>query len=159
MSIEFRLLPLQPERFESLLELGDDELQRHMARWVIADATPGYPCRVSLVDAAVGERLLLVPFMHHDVDSPYRASGPILIREAAQAPELNVNEIPTMFHTRSLSVRAYDAAAMMVTARTTEGTDLRRVIEEVLEDDRVDYLHLHNAGPGCFNCSVHRLRT
>ena len=80
MSSQFRLIPLRRESIKPLLELDDDELRPHMARWLVADDKPGYPCRASLVDAEVGERVLLLQFVHHDVDSPYRASGPIFIR-------------------------------------------------------------------------------
>lgn len=34
----------------------------------------------SLEDAPVGEPVLLLPFVHQDSRSPYRASGPIFVR-------------------------------------------------------------------------------
>ena len=50
--------------------LSDDGLHPATARRVIADANPGYPCRVSLEDAEVGETLILVLFAHREADSP-----------------------------------------------------------------------------------------
>ena len=44
---------------------------------------PGYPCRISLQDAEVGEEVLLLTFRHQAVASPYAASGPIYIRRSA----------------------------------------------------------------------------
>ena len=154
--IPFQLIALPIERFGSLLTLSDRELRVHGARRLVADEKPGYPCRVSLVDAEPGEDVLLVPFTHHDVVSPYRASGPIFVRINAQTVKPEVNEIPTMLRCRLLSIRAYDAASMMVGADVVNGSDLEEHIWRLLGDKRVEYLHVHNARPGCYNCRVER---
>jgi hypothetical protein len=67
-----------------------------------------------------------------------------------------VDEIPVMFAHRQLSVRAYDEAAMMVGAKVVAGCDLEATIRHLFANEIVCYLHIHNAGPGCFNCSVVR---
>jgi hypothetical protein len=38
------------------------------------------------------------------------------------------------------------------------GSELEEAIGRMFADQRVRYLHLHNARPGCFNCSVVRTR-
>ena len=154
MPTSFQIVALERERFSHLLGASDTDLAASGARWVVVDGNPGYPCRVSLEDAEVGERALAIPFMHHDVDSPYRASGPIFIRETASTRRLAVNEVPRMLERRELSVRAYSEEAMMVAAKVVNGLDLRDAIPELLAMPEVEYLHVHNAGPGCFNCSV-----
>ena len=156
MSTKFHLEPLQLSEFLPLFELTDEELHRRSSKWLVADANPDYPCRVSLADAEVGERVLATPFVHHDVQSPYRASGPVFVREIAQTVNLAVNEIPIMFHHRLLSLRAYDSAGMMVGASVIEGTELEKAIVGHFEDRDVEYQHIHNANPGCFNCAVQR---
>ena len=70
----FAITGLDPTGFDHLFRLGDAALATAGARRVVADG-PGYPCRVSLVDAAPGEELVLFEYRHHDVASPYRASG------------------------------------------------------------------------------------
>jgi hypothetical protein len=57
---------------------------------------------------------------------------------------------------RLLSVRAYDRMAMMVGAEVVQGAGLETAIRGLLADGRVSYLHVHNAGPGCYNCRVVR---
>ena len=126
------------------------------ARRMVADKKPGYPCRVSLVDAEPGEEVLLVPFTHHDVVSPYRASGPIFVRVKAQTVKLGVNEIPTMLRSRLLSIRGYDAAAMMVAADVVNGNELEEHVWRLFGDKQVEYIHVHNARPGCYNCRIER---
>jgi hypothetical protein len=53
-------------------------------------------------------------------------------------------------------VRAYDAAAMMIGAEVVRGAELEPVIRRMMRNEAVQYLHVHNAGPGCYNCSVVR---
>ena len=156
MTSDFQIVALSPERFIHLFSMSDRELTTHGARRLTVDKNPGYPCRVSLVDAAIGENVILTPFKHHDVDSPYRSSGPIFIREAARTVRPQVNEIPLMFHHRLLSLRAYDETAMMRGTKVVEGRLLEEAIRQVFSDGDIAYLHLHNAGPGCFNCLVQR---
>jgi hypothetical protein len=121
---------------------------------MVVDAKPGYPCRVSLVDAEVGETVLLIPYTHHDVSSPYRASGPIFVRAGARTATPSVGEIPAMFRPRLLSLRAFDAEATMVGAKVVNGADLEANIVGMFSDPRATYMHIHNAGPGCYNCRV-----
>lgn len=157
MNGSFRLVALPSDRFARLFERSDAELESAGARRVVVDAKPGYPCRVSLADAEVGETVLAVAFTHHDVSSPYRASGPIFVRRDAATASPAAGEIPVMFRHRLLSVRAYDRAAMMVGAEVVSGQELEASIERLFAGDEVEYLHVHNAGPGCYNCRVVRV--
>jgi hypothetical protein len=152
----FRLVALPNERFDELRALSDAELHERGARRARADEKPGFPCRVSLVDAEPGEEVLLLSFVHHDVGTPYRASGPIYVRMNATTAHPEVNEVPAMIRSRLLSIRGYDASGMLLTAEVAEGRDIEAHIQRAFADARVAYLHLHNARPGCFNCRVER---
>jgi len=152
----FRLVALPHDRFAGLFDLSDAELGAMNARRETVDHKPGFPCRVSLADADVGETVLLLPFTHHDVQGPYRASGPIYVRQGASAATPAAGEIPLMFRHRLLSLRAYDFAATLVKALVVRGTELEEGITTMFADQAVGYLHIHNAGPGCFNCLAER---
>jgi uncharacterized protein DUF1203 len=156
MQTDFQFVALPIETFTSLFAMSDAELASRGARRMTVDAHPGYPCRVSLMDARVGERVILTHFPHHDANSPYQSTGPIFVRESAQIALPRINEIPTMFAHRLLSVRAYDHSAMMKGARVVEGKGLEGTIRDFFTDEAIAYLHIHNAAPGCFNCAVRR---
>ena len=156
MRSDFQFKALSSENFSDLFSMNDAELESHGARRVNVDSHPGYPCRVSLMDAPVGERVILTTFQHHDVTSPYQSAGPIFVRENAKTAKPVVNEIPVMFRHRLLSVRAYDMDAMMKSARVVEGTVLEATIRDFFAKESISYLQIHNAGPGCFNCTVQR---
>jgi len=156
MNTSFQFIALPSEQFAPLFSQSDAELQAIGARRMVVDEKPGYPCRVSLADAEVGETVLLIPFTHHDVSSPYRASGPIFVRKGVSTASPIAEEIPIMFRHRLLSIRGYDAAAMMVAAEVVNGTDLETTIRRLFTNEHVSYLHIHNARPGCYNCRVVR---
>jgi uncharacterized protein DUF1203 len=152
--MQFVIAGLDPSPLLPLFALSDAELAARDVRRSIADARPGFPCRVSLDDATVGEELLLLPFRHHDVASPYRAEGPVFVRRAARARF--VDELPPFLASRQLSLRAYDAAAMLVAADVVPGADARGLLARQLADAAVAYVHIHFARPGCFACRVDR---
>ena len=156
MSRSFRIVALPRERFARLFEMNDSQLATQGARRMRVDNHPGFPCRVSLEDAAIGERVILLPFAHHDVDSPYRAQGPIFIRESARTADIPPNEVPTMLRHRLLSLRGYSADAMMRNAAVCEGDIVEKAIVDFFADPDIAYVHVHNARPGCFNCEVRR---
>lgn len=156
MSRSFRFIALPYETFAAHFDRSDAELQALGMRRMTVDSKPGTPCRVSLADAEIGETVLLVPFTHHDVSSPYRASGPVFVRRGATTARPAVGEVPVMFRHRLLSVRGYDSAAMLEGAEVVQGTELEAAIERLFANGRVAYLHVHNAGPGCYDGRVER---
>lgn len=153
---DFQIVAQPVERFSHLFSLNDEALAAHRARRITVDQKPAYPCRVSLEDAEVGEQVILVPYWHHDVDSPYRSSGPIFVRVIAQTANVEPNQVPHMLAHRLLSMRAYDGAAMMTGSTVVQGERLASALSDIFNRDDVAYVHLHNAGPGCFNCLVTR---
>ena len=156
MSGSFQFIALPFDQFAPLFRKSDAELQAMGARRMLVDSMPGFPCRVSLADAEVGETVLLLPFTHHDVPTPYRGSGPIFVRSGVRTATPAVGEIPAMFRHRLLSIRAFDAAGMLIGAEVVNGKDLEGSIKRLFADEQTGYLHVHNAGPGCYNCRVVR---
>lgn len=123
----------------------------------IVDASPGFPCRVSLEDAQVGEEVLLLNYEHLSAASPYRASGPIFVRPNALRRVCAPGEVPEALRRRLLSVRGYDARAMMIASDVVDGRELASRLELVFADAQIDFIHVHHAKPGCFACRVDRV--
>ncbi|HTA66325.1 MAG TPA: DUF1203 domain-containing protein [Xanthomonadaceae bacterium] len=152
----FQIVGIDHRPFEALFELDDAQLREHGAVRCIATEYPGFPCRVGLDDAAVGDELLLLPFEHQPGNSPYRASGPIFVRRGATRAKLPESVIPSYVTRRLISVRAYDDSHMMVDAAVREGADAASEIERQFANAAVAYIHLHNAKRGCYSCRVDR---
>ena len=152
----FQISGLDYAGFAPLFGMTDEQLrQRNIVRR-IADARPGFPCRVSLQDAQPGETLLLVNYEHLAVASPYRARHAIYVRENARRAESGANEIPEVMRTRVLSLRAYDRAGMMLDADVVQGEGVAPVIQRMFGNADVEFIHAHNAKQGCYSARIDR---
>ena len=153
----FLITGLPGATFRDLFSRDDDTLAAMGARRVVADASPGYPCRVSLEDAAEGETLVLSTFHHNPVTGPYRAAGPIYVRENATEHAPTPDRVPASLRTRLLSVRAYDETGNLQAADVVDGAELESAIDAMFRSDDTAYLHVHYARPGCYAARVDRI--
>jgi hypothetical protein len=87
--------------------------------------------------------------------SPYAGPGPIFIHAKACGP-YEGSEVPEQQRTRFLSLRAYDGSHMMVDQAVSKGNELAGKAAEMLKGEKVDYVNVHNAGPGCFAVRIER---
>jgi hypothetical protein len=154
MSFLIHALPAEPYR--ELFSMTDDALHDRRARRIAVTGKPGFPCRVSLADAEIGETVILVHHEHQPADTPYHAGHAIFVREDAAQARPGLGEVPDVLRSRLISVRGFDTDHMMIAADVVAGEDLAQTIERVFEDSAVSYIHLHNAKPGCFAASVTR---
>lgn len=154
--MSFVIEGIDPTPFAHLFGMSNAALAEWQAVRMVADAKPGFPCRVTLEDAEPGEAVLLVNYEHLAVDTPYRSAHAIFMREGAEAVARFEGLVPEMLAIRLLSVRAFDAAGMMSDADVTEGTELEPLIARFFADPAVAYLHVHNAKRGCFAARVDR---
>lgn len=155
--MNFQINALSHQPFQHLFNLNDVELKDIGGVRMIVNENPGFPCRVSLEDATIGEEVLLIPFEHHKTNSPYQAKGPIFIRKGIKQRVLQQNETPKMLEHRLLSYRGYDKNGIMKSAITSEEKETKNIIEKIFNDDNIAYIHIHNSSPGCFNCEVKRV--
>ncbi len=152
----FRITGLAAEPFTELFGLDDAALAARNAKRYIVDQTPGFPDRIEMRDLELGERAILVNHTHQPADSPYRSSHAIFVREGATRRYDRVNEVPAVMRLRPLSLRAFDAAGMMIDADLTEGAEIETLIERLFADPHVAYIHVHNAKRGCYSGRVDR---
>jgi hypothetical protein len=120
---------------------------------VVADAPHDFPCRRCLTDPEPGEAVLLLSYDPWTVDSPYRQAGPVLVHER-ECATVTTADLPEQQRRRLLSVRTFDAEGMARDAFVQAGSEVDLVA--VLDDPAVSFVHLHNAGPGCFAARVDR---
>lgn len=154
MSFVVTGLPVEP--FRPLFGLDAAALAARGVVRMTADSKPGFPCRITLEDAEPGETVLLLNHEHLAVDTPYRSRHAIFVRESAKAPARVDGVVPPVMATRLLSLRAFDAADMMIDAEVVEGTDAAPLIERFLHNPATAYLHAHAARRGCFVARIDR---
>lgn len=154
--MHFRMLGLPAERFADLFALSAIELSARAALRRRADRKPGFPCRLGLTDAEVGDEVILVNHVHLCVESPYRASHAIYVRAGEQTFDA-CDKVPEMLRGRLLSVRGFDAQGMMTGCEVVERTWLERVITQLLAAPEAQYLQIHLARRGCYAARVERV--
>lgn len=121
----------------------------------VADSSPGWPCRRCLRDAQVGETLLLVTYDPWVVDSPYRQAGPVFVHEDGCEPWAGPG-LPEQQTSRLLSLRVLDGQGMQVAGDVVPGAQLQDRLDRAFAEETTAFVHLHNAGPGCFAARVDR---
>lgn len=154
--MSFTVAGLSAEPFRPLFGLDEAALA---ARGVIRQtvtARHAAPCRITLDDAEPGETVLLLNYEHQDADTPYRSRHAIYVRETAGQAARFENRLPPALARRLLSLRAFDAAHMMVEAEVIEGAGAADLIHGWLADPRVAYIHAHYARRGCFAARIDR---
>ena len=152
----YRITGIDPAPYRHLYGLSDEELASGGIVRMTVTAKPSFPCRVSLTDRDIGESVLLLNHVSHDVGNPYRASHAIFIAEGAEAPATYVDEVPPVFGPRGLSLRAFDEAGMMVDAALSQPGEADAGIRKLFENPAIAIIHVHNATRGCFAAKVER---
>jgi len=153
----FRISGLSPEPFRHLYGLSNEELEREGVKRYVADKRPGFPDRIEMRDADIGQRLLLLNHVCQPADTPYRATHAIFIREGAEETYDRIDEVPEVMRIRLLSLRAYDSSDMMVDADVVDGREIETIIGRLFGNAQVAYIHVHNAKRGCYSGRIERV--
>ena len=152
----YRITGLDPAPYRPLFGLSDEELaNRRIVRMTVTEK-PGFPCRVTLEDREIGESVLLLNHVSHDVANPYRASHAIFVVDAATEAAEYVNEVPPVFERRVLSLRGFDKDGMMADAFLAQPGEADAGIRRLLADRKIETIHAHNAVRGCFSAKIER---
>ena len=151
MSFRITGLPVQP--FAHLFGLSDAELAAHGA---LRYQGEGLPDRIELRDTKGDESVLLINHEHQPADTPYRSRHAIFVREQAGDTFDAVDTVPDALRRRLLSLRAFDAAGLMVDADVVDGQDVEPLIERLLAQPQVVYVHAHFARRGCYAALIRR---
>jgi len=151
--MSFRITGLSAQPFAHLFGLSDAELATHGA---VRFRGEGLPDRVALRDTVGDETVLLVNHEHQPADTPYRSRHAIFVSELAAEPFDAVNTVPDTLRRRMLSLGGFDAAGMMVDADLVDGQQIETLIERLLAQPEIDYIHAHFARRGCYAALIRR---
>ena len=154
--MQFQVSALDAAPFAHLYRLSEAALAALGAKAYVVDRSPGYPCRVTLEDAPLGARVILVNHEHLPGNTPYRSRHAIFVRDGAISAQPLAGELPGYLTRRLLSVRGFDAESMMTDAEVVDGADLRSLIGRLFVELRTVRLHVHTARQGCYLASIER---
>jgi hypothetical protein len=152
----YRIRGLDPAPYKPLFGLSEDQLaERGIVRMTVTEK-PSFPCRVSLTDRDLGEKVLLLNHVSHDVANPYRASHAIFVTKGVEEPAEFVDRVPPVFEKRVLSLRGFDKDGMMADAILTQPGEADAGIRRLFANPDIATIHAHNATRGCFSAKIER---
>lgn len=152
----YRIEGLAPAAFQGLFSMTDGELAERGAMRVTANSAFGFPCRVSLEDAAPGEELVLLNHVSHDVSGPFRTAYAIYVRKDAQVPGSFADEAPPYLDRRTLSLRGFGADGLLKDGLLVAPGEADCGIRRLFEQPQIDTIHAHAATYGCFLACIER---
>ena len=148
-------LPL--EDFAPLFGLSDEALAARGVIRRVVDSPVGFPSRVDLEDAQVGDTVLLLNYEHQPADTPFRARHAIFVNEKAQATRRTLHALPGAITARdAVSLRAFRDDGMMIDAGFAPRGEVEAAIAGFFADPAVAYLHAHTVGWGCYLARIDR---
>ena len=151
----YRIMGIDPAPYLHLHGLPDQELAKlGIVRMTVTDST--FPCRVSLTDRQIGDSVLLLNHVSHDVANPYRASHAIFVTEGVEQAAEYIDEPPPVFEPRVLSLRAFDGEGMMTDAVLAQPREADAAIRKLFANPEIALIHAHNATRGCFAAKIER---
>ena len=152
----YRIRGLDPTPYQPLFGLSDGELtKRGIVRMRVTEK-PSFPCRVTLVDRNVGDTVLLLNHVSHDVGNPYRTTHAIFVAEGASEPAEYVDKVPPVFTPRVLSLRGFADDGMMADAILAQPGEADPGIRRLFANPAIVTIHAHNATRGCFAAKIER---
>jgi hypothetical protein len=153
--MSFVVRGIDPAPYKALFGLPDEALASQGVVRMTVDS-PTFPCRVSLTDRTIGETVLLLNHVSHDVANPYRATHAIFVTETDEEPAEYVDRVPPVFDKRVLSLRGFDKQGMMAAAILTQPGEAEAGIRQLFADPTIETIHAHNATRGCFSAKIER---
>lgn len=152
----FQIHPLSADNFSHLYGQSDADLRAQGILPEIANASPGFPCRVTLRDAEPGERVLLLNYVHQPANTPFYASHAIYVIEGAVSADLAPGELPPAFKGRILPLRAFGDDGLIKVADLCDGRKSGEMINTMLSRGDVGYVQIHYAKYGCYAAVARR---
>lgn len=152
----YRISGLDGAAFAGLFALDDAELAARNARRVTVTAKPGFPCRITLDDAEVGEEVILFHHVSHDVATPYRSAYAIYVRRTDAAAAQYVDELPPVLSGRPIALRGFDVTGMLRHAALARPGEAEQAITMLFANNEIAYIHAHNAAHGCYAARIDR---
>ena len=148
-------LPL--EAFAPLFGRSEEELAALGVIRRVVDSPVGYPSRVDLEDAQVGDTVLLLNYEHQPAETPFRASHAIFVNEKARQTRRMTNQLPGAITARdAVSLRAFREDGMMIDADFAVRDQVETAIARFFSNPDVAYLHAHTVGWGCYLARIDR---
>lgn len=149
----FRIVPLPTEVAETARRTAASGAPDHAI--ITANLPRAFPCRHCLRWANPGENVILFPFASIPADRPYAESGPIFLHAKACQRYEATGEYPADFREGRV-FRGYNKEHDMIDAVVAHGIEPEAVIEKMLQNPEIAFVHARSVTRGCYTFAIAR---
>jgi len=114
-------------------------------------------CRYCLSDGVPGMQHILFSYQPMAEDkNPYTETGPVFIHDHCEQ-YTDAYMFPPDIKTRKyLTIRSYDSNQWMIAGIMSPGEEAETIIEKLFENPAAEFVHVGDAGTGCYFMEVKR---
>jgi hypothetical protein len=145
-----------PEQLRQLRSTGVDHNGDPVETFT--DHEGGWPLRCCLTDSVRGDELAIVGWSPFTWGGPFAETGPIVIH-ADTCHGADASDVPAQFLTRRQIIRPYGhdrrIAYDRVVIAEADGS-LPSVLDDLLGNDDIDFIHVRNVLAGCYSFTAQR---
>lgn len=118
----------------------------------------GLPCRYCLAMIGKDEPFLILSHRPFPAPQPYAEQGPIFLHAAACPRGGGTAAIPAFLDSSRYIVRGYghDHRIIYGSGQVVETSRIPAVASQLLEDERIAYVHVRSATNNCYHCRIER---
>jgi hypothetical protein len=149
-----------PEQLHALRSSGVDHNGDPVEPFT--DHEGGWPLRCCLTDSEPGDELAIVGWSPFPWRGPFAETGPIVVHADACGGLEGGHDVPAQLLGRRQLVRPYGNDRRIAYDRVViveaDGS-LPSVLEAVLGDDDIDFVHVRNVLAGCYSFTARRAGT
>ena len=116
------------------------------------------PCRHCMKNIDAGEEYLIVSWRPFESLQPYAETGPLFLHAGTCARAVSSDMTPMSLQSPDYIVRGYDRDERIIYG-TGNVVPTERIVEraeQLLEDERVEFVHIRSTQNNCYQCRVDR---
>ncbi|RVU39392.1 DUF1203 domain-containing protein [Hwanghaeella grinnelliae] len=113
----------------------------------------GIPCRHCLTDVPAGEAYLILSYRPFGSVQPFAEQGPIFLHADPCPAYAEGGALPSRYVAgQPMILRGYDERDRIVygTGKVTDPTDITRYAAELLDREKIAYVHVRSSTNNCF---------
>ena len=155
MSLRFKPLPTDQVR---AVQRGEPDVYGNLPERHIS-AGSGVPCRHCLRQVAKGDTYLVLAWRPFETLQAYAEAGPLFLHAEECAPAADRLDPTGFLQSADYIVRGYDANEQIVygTGAVTPTDKIAERAEELLGDNRIEFVHVRSAQNNCFQFRIERV--
>lgn len=157
MSNNINFSGLDNEELRAAIASGIDHGGNDIEPFV--DEKGGWPLRCCLTDSRPGDTIAIIAWSPFAWKGPYREVGPVVVHAADCPGQEDGSDLPPALEQAPMVLRPYGhdrQIAYSLVRHIDSGGSLTAEVADMLENDKIDFVHGRNITGGCYSFTASR---